>query len=142
MRSTQESTFHNRFWLKVRKTRSCWLWTGAKRDGYGQIGRGAKHVSAHRAAYEMHLGKIPEGLVIHHICGNKSCVNPQHLLPCTMQRNTRLAHGHSEHFAADVCKKGHKLVAGNVRIRVFCLTCLREEDRLRKQRVRAQKGKK
>lgn len=46
--------------------------------------------SAHRTAYELFVGPIPEGLELHHQCRNRGCVNPDHLEPATRQEN--LAH--------------------------------------------------
>lgn len=76
-----------RFWEKVEKTDSCWLWIGyIKPSGHGQIQRGRRGegaVNAHIAAYELLVGPLPEGKVLHHLCGVKRCVNPDHLVPVT-----------------------------------------------------------
>lgn len=43
----------------------CWLWLGALGDpGYGKLGVGRRHLSAHRASYEAHVGPIPDGMVV------------------------------------------------------------------------------
>jgi hypothetical protein len=85
-------TLEERFWAKVNKTASCWIWTGSKSsNGYGNIGIGApskKNVSAHRLSYEMAHGKTPEGMVIDHICHRIDCVNPSHLQAVTQKQNT------------------------------------------------------
>lgn len=68
----------------------CWLWTGALRDGYGRVKfNGSVTQEAHRASYEFHIGPIPEGLVIDHLCRNRSCINPSHLEPVTQGENIR-----------------------------------------------------
>jgi hypothetical protein len=88
-----------RFLEKVQKTESCWLWTGStKYPGYGQIaadydGTRVKTLQAHRVSYELFVGNIPTGKVIHHICKNKSCVNPNHLMLCDSQREHMYMHG-------------------------------------------------
>lgn len=73
-----------RFWAKVEKTDSCWLWTGATNNGYGRYG--AKDW-AHRFAYELVRGPIPLGLEIDHRCRNRLCVNPDHLRLATRKQN-------------------------------------------------------
>lgn len=69
-----------KFWPKVRKTETCWMWTGAPNsDGYGHIGDRGRTVAAHRWVYETEVGPIPEGLEIDHLCRVRLCVNPAHL---------------------------------------------------------------
>ena len=70
-----------RFWDKVDKNPTCWIWTAAKgAEGYGRVGiPGRRTALAHRVAYEDTNGPIPDGLQIDHICGVRACVNPEHL---------------------------------------------------------------
>ena len=81
----------DRFVAKVERTEDCWLWTGASTAlGYGQFSGGqGRLVYAHRWSYEHHVGPIPEGLVIDHLCQTPSCVNPEHLEPVTQAENVR-----------------------------------------------------
>lgn len=85
-------TLEERFWAKVEKTETCWLWTGTRTpDGYGKIniqhdGRSVK-VYAHRVSFEMSSGEIPQGMSIDHICRQPSCVNPEHLRATTHKQN-------------------------------------------------------
>lgn len=73
---------------KWRWTPGCWIWTGAKTvDGDGKFlvaSAGGKYkyrlVQAHRFAYEMWVGGIPAGVNISRRCGNRCCVNPDHLI--------------------------------------------------------------
>lgn len=68
----------------------CWLWLGAvNHDGYGVISVNNKIERAHRLSYEQHIGQIPEGLQIDHLCRQRSCVNPSHLEPVTRAENNR-----------------------------------------------------
>jgi hypothetical protein len=72
----------------VNKTDTCWLWTGYKaNNGYGHVRIGKKIVSSHRVAYNMWNGSIPNGLLIRHLCRNRECVNPKHLVIGTHSDN-------------------------------------------------------
>jgi len=84
---------HDRFWAKVspEPNTGCWLWTGAVLPrGYGSIQSKGGHqaLMAHRVAYELLVGTIPQGLCIDHRCFNKWCVNPAHLEPVTPLENS------------------------------------------------------
>ena len=70
---------NDNFWSKVVETDSCWLWLGSKRDGYGMFWSNGKLVSAHRMAWEIVHGRIPDGLLVLHKCDIRECVNPEHL---------------------------------------------------------------
>lgn len=77
----------DRLMKKVDKTETCWVFTGALRNGYGALGIEGKTIYAHRYAYERLVGPIPAGLVIDHLCRNRACVNPEHLEVVTQQVN-------------------------------------------------------
>lgn len=58
----------------------CWEFKGKQdKDGYTFVSLDSKIHRAHRAAYEVWVGPIPEGHVVRHRCDNPPCVNPQHL---------------------------------------------------------------
>lgn len=69
-----------RFWSKVRRGAEdeCWEWLGCKLNGYGRFRWAEETTTAHRVAWELTHGKIPEGLVVRHRCRGK-CVNPNHM---------------------------------------------------------------
>ncbi len=75
------------------KKTGCVEWVGSTRNGYGRLVTGSrtngtrKSVSAHRAAYEAHIGPIPKGLYVLHRCDNPKCINPEHLFIGTRQDN-------------------------------------------------------
>lgn len=79
-----------RFWKYVLKTEGCWLWTGAKANGYGVInsgGRFGRLIKAHRLSYEMHVRRLAETEILCHHCDIPFCVNPDHLFPGTQSDN-------------------------------------------------------
>lgn len=77
-----------RFWAKVNKTGDCWLWTAAlHRNGYGAFRLNGKVALAHRVAYEIGKGPIPEGMQIDHVCHRRHCVRPDHLRAVTQKQN-------------------------------------------------------
>lgn len=80
-----------RFWEKVNKTDSCWLWTAAKttHGGHGSIGFNGRNHHAHRISWMLHVGDIPEGKHVLHTCDVAHCVNPRHLYIGTHQDNMR-----------------------------------------------------
>lgn len=66
----------------------CHEWLGARnRRGYGNINVDGKSLKAHRVAWELYLGTIPDGLCVLHKCDNPPCINPEHLFLGTRQDN-------------------------------------------------------
>lgn len=117
----------------VKKTKSCWEWTGCKSSGYGVTYKDGRQVYAHRLMYEMYVSKIPQGLVCDHICRNRSCVNPKHIEIVSIKENVLRGFGlAAENAKKKVCKYGHKFTKGNTTINVYkgkirrqCKTCVK-----------------
>lgn len=66
----------------------CWIWQLVTRDGYGLVYRGGS-AQAHRLYYQTYVGKVPKGFEVDHLCGIKSCVNPDHLEAVTPSENCK-----------------------------------------------------
>lgn len=100
-----------------RQPDDCWIWTGSTRGvpAYGCIHVGGSHYeSAHRWSYKHHVGPIPDGLTIDHLCRTPLCVNPAHLEPVTVQENIARSdspparNGRKTH-----CQNGHEFTPEN-----------------------------
>lgn len=77
-----------RFWGKVDKTETCWLWTaGCSKEGRGQFRFNEKVQLAHRVSWFIAGHTIPDGHVIRHKCRAANCVNPAHLETGTRAQN-------------------------------------------------------
>jgi len=75
-------------WSKPDPLSGCRIWQGYLWRGYGRLGYQGRVLIAHRAAWESKHGPIPKGLVLRHLCNVRSCVNPDHLIPCTVADNS------------------------------------------------------
>ena len=132
-----------RFWEKVDKTDTCWLWTAYRCPlGYGRINvtSGAAPQLAHRIAYELCVGPIPDGLELDHLCRVPSCVNPAHLEPVTRRENVLRGIAPAAQYARRThCAKGHPFDDENTGWHGGgrrCKTCHRDDERERQRAKR------
>ena len=119
-----------RFWKKVEIAPSgCWEWCGGRTGvGYGAFFvRGRGH-GAHRIAYSIFVGPIPEGLQLDHLCRNRGCVNPAHLEVVTQQVNS--LRGDLWNSRKTHCPQGHLYDGIDSKGGRICRTCTREYQRL------------
>lgn len=102
-----KTPIRDRFFTKVNKTGTCWLWIGhTNHFGYGMIKHNYRHLRAHRVSWELHFGKIPDGLLVCHHCDNPPCVNPEHLFLGTDKDNMGDARKKNRVFMAHGTKSG------------------------------------
>ena len=137
------------FWAKVNKAgppwdgNSCWIWEGTREaDGYGRFKPGPRPVMAHRFAYQLLSGSIPEGLQLDHLCRNRGCVNPMHLeavLPVVNIRRGMTGKVNNRNSRKTHCPQGHPYDLLNTyhwpnapSQSRLCRECARQRERLRR----------
>jgi 5-methylcytosine-specific restriction endonuclease McrA len=121
------------YWARVerRGPGECWLWTGLKtKGGYGiywpkggntgESKDGVQRTTAHRIAYELLIGPIPEGLTLDHVedrCSSRLCCNPAHLEPVTRGENNLRGNSPAAKNARKThCDQGHEFTPENTYI--------------------------
>lgn len=136
-----------RFWSKVEvpyQPSCCWVWTSTlSPKGYGlwsiwKMG----NLPAHRIAYTLLLGPIPDGFQLDHLCRNRSCVNPDHLRTVTNRENVLAGFGHTAINARKThCNRGHEYTLETTinerRGTRACRLCKRFTDAAYRARMRA-----
>lgn len=151
--------FEARFWLKVDKDGPlpvarpdlgpCWIWTAGARHGYGSFSVGTRtrqqFKQAHRVAYELEFGPIPDGFTLDHLCKVTLCVRPTHLEPVTMAENLARSDGvANRHRAVTHCPRGHEYTEANTRRepngRRHCRTCQTIQNAVRRNGLVTESG--
>jgi len=110
-------SMEDRFWAKVNKTDTCWLWTAYKdQKGYGIFQMDGPK-KAHRISYQLiKARRVRKGFELDHLCKNKSCVNPDHLEQVTTWMNTHRAENTIayKNSSKTHCPKGHEYKGANL----------------------------
>jgi hypothetical protein len=88
--SKDTARLEQRLLRKIEKQENgCWIWQGNTNNGYGCIEVAGHRRAVHRVAYELWIEPIPEGLQIQHLCNDRLCINPVHLVVGTASENAR-----------------------------------------------------
>lgn len=124
----------------------CWVFSGAVDPcGYARIALNGVNRQAHRVSYELHVGEIPAGMQIDHLCKVRCCVNPAHLEVVTQAENTRRADSYAKGHKRNKthCPSGHEYSDestgwrknvksnGEVNLVRYCKSCSKEASRAR-----------
>ena len=128
------------FWDRILKEpeAGCWLWQGYLDGGYAKVRVGGKWHRVQRIVHEKFCGPIPEGAEVHHLCDNKRCVSPAHLLALSSQEHRKF---HPENGPWSYCSRGHFLSEANTRLesdgKRKCRLCERLRDRAKRRTASA-----
>lgn len=121
----------------------CIEWTGSLAGGgYAQIKIDRRAQYAHRVAWEMVHGPIPEGMYLDHLCRNRKCVNAAHLEPVSFRENVLRGVGPTATNATKTaCPEGHPYSIENTYTNPagsrVCRTCKGQRERERRARLKS-----
>jgi len=121
----------------------CWIWEGGiDKVGYGRFKVNGKLLGSHRFSYEINKSKIPEKMVLDHLCKNPSCVNPDHLEAVTQKENILRGNNQiSKKILQTHCIYGHELSGENLYInpkynKRDCKICIKRRAYEYKERLK------
>lgn len=141
----QHLSLADRFHSRLIKTDGCWtVRVKTLSEGYARLWKDGKSYHAHRVAYELYKGPIPEGLTIDHLCRNRACVNPDHLEAVSIRENVLRGNSPSAVvYRTNLCSRGHEMTPENTLRQANgkrrCRTCTIEYERKRaRERRRAE----
>lgn len=107
------------FWkgVAIRSHDQCWPWLKSKNNkGYGRVVYQGREWKAHRLAFTLAKGPIPEGLCVRHKCDYPACCNPMHLRLGTIRDNNHDCIDRGRHIAPRGVRNGNtKLTLDDVR---------------------------
>lgn len=139
--SKVELSWPESFWWRAEKVGDCWLWSaGIQGGGYGVIRVNGRSELAHRQAFLLVYGEVPDGLELDHTCRNRACVNPAHLEPVTHLENLARAKSFRQEHEVGYklrteCRRGHPYTEQNTglffnrqqnKTRRYCRTCFND----------------
>jgi hypothetical protein len=139
-RPTRYAPQHSRYTavpeFTIDETTGCWVWQrSTNKSGYGVLRRHGQYL-AHRAYYIEHVGPIPEGREIDHVCRNHACVNPdpRHMRLATTAQNGQHRSASGNHGGSSRYRGVHRapgdiwVARATVEGQRFYLGCFRDED--------------
>ena len=141
-------TLEERFYTKVDAPDedACHLWTAALNNmGYGvfcvKTSVPKQNRLAHRVAYELAVGPIPDGQVLDHLCRTPRCVNPKHLEPVVQGENVRRGDSGKHWRDKTHCPQGHEYAGDNLYVPPsggrYCRACISERNKAMRARKKA-----
>jgi hypothetical protein len=117
-----ESNLPARFWNKINKTESCWLWTGKIDDGYGRYpfsknGKSNLYL-VHRIMISIYKNGIEPDMFVDHLCRVRNCCNPAHLEKVTIKENTKRGKGKHSQPDSSKCINGHSIEGPDANVHI------------------------
>ena len=140
--TTRGVSVGERFWSKVDRSGPCWEWLAGKTpEGYGLFWLNKTYIGAHRMAYILTAGLIPDGFELDHLCRNPRCVRPSHLEAVTSQENQHRGMGFAGlNIRKTHCPRGHPYDEANTMLihgHRHCRECSRASTLAWRARQRA-----